>query len=321
MLLALIFWPSTFVLAGDARHGWLQTRDQNPFALATGLPLAPAVPAAGTWQFDTTFNIANTELAQTLGDSSLRFDAETHETRISAAYAFNERWSLRGSIGHLWIGAGFLDGPVERFHQVFGFDNGDRGLLDDQAPSIEVSRNGNPIYTLDRSHSSMAPLLLDLSRQWKVGARGLGGFVLGAKAPLGSRSTLSDSGSTDISLSAFTLLPIGTRWTVGARAGLLHQFDNQLLDDSAHAQVPFLGLLLRYQIDQQWSAWLQSDAHGPLFRDLPDLLDSVSNQLNFGFSRRLGERAELQMTMGEDLPALHASDIVLTFNLRVNTNQ
>ena len=305
--------------ADEPPTGWLQTRDQNPFSLATGLPLAPALPAAGNWQFDVTFNIANTELAQSRGDSSLRFDAETHETRFSAAYAFNERWSLRGSIGHLWIGAGFLDGPVERFHRIFGFDNGDRGLLGDPAPGIEVSRNNSPIYTLDRSQSSVAPLLLDLSRQWKLGDDGLGGIALGAKAPIGSRSALSDSGSADISLSAFALLPIGTRWTVGARAGLLHQFNNHLLGDSANAQVPFLGLMVRYRIGQQWSAWLQSDAHGALYRDLPDLLGSAGNQVNFGLGRRFGDRAELQVTMGEDLPALHASDIVLTFNLRVHS--
>ncbi|MEO7936753.1 MAG: hypothetical protein ABIR27_10895, partial [Dokdonella sp.] len=72
--------------ASESTPGWLQTRDQNPFALATGLPLAPSIPAAGRWQFDATFNVANTELEQSDSDSLLLFDAETHETRFSAAY-------------------------------------------------------------------------------------------------------------------------------------------------------------------------------------------------------------------------------------------
>ena len=78
----------------DTLPGWLQTRDSNPFALATGLPLAASMPLPGTWQIDTTLSIANTELRQFGDDSSLLFDAETHETRFSAAYAFDEHWNL-----------------------------------------------------------------------------------------------------------------------------------------------------------------------------------------------------------------------------------
>ncbi len=309
---------SESISAAEIQTGWLQTRDQNPFALATGLPLAPAIPPERGWQFDATLSIANTELQQFRGDSELLFDAETHESRFSVAYAFDDRWSLRASISHLWIGNGFLDGPVERFHRSFGFDNGDRGQLGSRAPAVSVHDGDNVLYSLDRSQSGIGPLLIDLSRSWKIADQGTAGITLGSKFSTGSRSHLSDSGSTDVSLAAFTLVPFGDRFVLAARAGVLFQNDNRLLDERARDQVPFASILLRYRLSENWSALLQSDAHGALYRDLPDFLGGASNQLNVGLSRRFGDHTEFQATLGEDLPALHTTDVVLAFNLRIH---
>lgn len=306
------------VQAAEPLPGWLAVRDTNPFVLASGLPIAPAMPSAGAWQFDTTFGIANTELQQARDDASLRFDAETHELRFSAAYAFNDDWSLRASIGHLWIGTGFLDGAVERFHRAFGFDNGDRGLLGTPSPLVEVRDGGALLYRLDRPQSGVGPLLLDLTRNWRIGDAARVGLGIGAKLPTGSSSRLSDSESTDVSLSAFSLLPLGERLTLGFRGGLLLQGHNRLLGDTARDAVPFASALLRYWLGRKWSAVLQSDAHGPLYRDLPEFLGAAGNQLNFGLIRRVGESGELQMTLGEDLPALRTTDIAVNLDLRIH---
>ncbi len=303
--------------ASEPMAAWLQTRDQNPFVLASGLPLAPSIPSAQRWQVDATFNIANTELEQFGGNSSLLFDAETHESRISAAYAFNDQWSLRASLGHLSVGDGFLDGPIERFHRTFGFDNGDRGRLGTSAPAIEVRGSGAAPYSLEHATSGVAPLLVDLTRRWTFDNQDMAGISLGTKFATGSVSRLTDSGSTDVSLSAFTLIQVGERTAFGARAGALLRTGNDLLDEHARSLVPFASILLRYRLGENWSALLQSDAHGALYRQLPDFLGSTSNQLNFGLSRRIGKRSEFQLTMAEDLPALHSSDVALTLNWRL----
>jgi hypothetical protein len=303
--------------AQESLPGWLQCRDANPFALATGLPLAPGVPRSGEWQFDTTLSVANTELQQFGSGSRLLFDAETHETRFSAAYAFNPHWSVRASLSQIWIGAGFLDRPVEGFHRTFGFDNGDRGQLDSLGPEIEVRRNNEILYRLDRIQSGAGPLLLDLTRNWRFGDNASAGITAGVKLPTGSRKHLSDSDSTDISFAAFVLLPFGERVTFGVRGGMLVQNNNRLLGDSARNAVPFASALLRYRLGQKWSAVLQSDAHGALYRDLPAFLGSAANQLNFGLARRLGEGGEFQVTLAEDLPALHTTDVAINMNLRL----
>lgn len=304
-------------LAAEISPGWLQTRDQNPFVLASGLPLAPSIPAAGNWQLDTTYTVANTELGQSNQSSSLTFDAETSEFRFSAAYAFNERWSLRGSISYLTIGDGYLDGAIEGYHRLFGFTNGDRGLLGTQAPAIRVDLDGETLYSLDRNRSGNGPLLLDLTRSWSIGKDYVAGISLGSKWPIGSTNNLTDTGSTDFSLSAFTVYNGGERLTFGARIGVLVQQDNDLLGATARTSVPFANLLFRARINENWSLVAQADAHDSLYKDLPKLL-KASNQFSLGFSRRIGESAELQGIFSEDIPRLHATDIAFGLNLRVN---
>jgi len=323
---ALRICLSTAVLAGTtlATHAqareiaatWLQQRDQNPFALASGLPLPPAIPSARGWQIDTSLSIANTELADARGNSLMLFDAETRETRISLAYAFDTGWSLRASLGHWWIGDGVLDSPVESFHRAFGFDNGDRGRLGTLAPVVHVERDGTRLYSLDRTGASVAPLLVDLTRHWQYDERHLLGVSLGAKFPLGDANRLADNGGIGISVSAFAMTHWGANTTFGARVGVLRQDDKDLLPGLARRHVPFASAVLRYRLGQRWSAVVQSDAHGALHRDLPDFF-GAANLLSIGVARRIGETAELAITLGEDLPALRTTDVVLGMNLRV----
>ena len=160
---------------------WLPTRDQNPFVLASGLPAPPLVPAAGDWMIDATLSIANTELAQTAHGSSLLFDAETRESRLGVAWAFDERWSLRASLAHLSIGDGFLDSAIEDFHHAFGLDNGDRDQLGTRAPTIVVRDDGRALYALDRSRAGLGPTLVDLTRAWRGPAGAQSGLSFGLK--------------------------------------------------------------------------------------------------------------------------------------------
>lgn len=308
------------LFAADVMPGWLQTRDQNPFVLASGLPLAPAVPPPGSWQLDTTWTVANTELAQAIPDSNMTFDAESDEFRFSAAYAFNDQWSLRGSVSYLSIGDGFLDSTIENYHRLFGFTNGDRGLLGTEAPFIQVDLDGETLYLLDRNQSGTGPLFMDLTRSWSYGDGKLAGITLGSKWPIGSTSKLTDTGSTDFSLSMFTQFDTGERLTLGARVGILVQPDNELLGAQSKTSVGFANLLLRVRLDQNWSFLAQYDAHEELYKNLPAFFQA-SGQASFGFSRRIGDSTELQAIFSEDVPRLHTTDIAFGFNLRVDLGQ
>ena len=101
---------------------------------------------------------------------------------------------------------------------------------------------------------------------------------------------------------------------------VLIQPDNDLLGAQARTSAGFANLLLRARINENWSMLVQADAHEALYKDLPAFF-KASNQFSFGFSRRIGDSAELQAIFSEDIPQLHTTDIAFGFNLRVNTGQ
>jgi hypothetical protein len=302
--------------AVEPAHEWLSVRDQNPFVLASGIPLAPVTASAGQWRVDTTFHIANTELQQSNQRSRVLFDAETRETRVNIAYGLNADWTARVSIGHWWIGDGILDSAIEEFHHVFGFTNGDRDLLGTQAPVIEVRDDEGLLYSLRDGRAAAAPMLIDFTRHWQNDSAHRSGVSFGAKLPVGSRSRLNDSGSIDFSLTAFTTLPIGQSATFAARAGVLYQSDNTLLGNYAEKHVVFASALLAYQLTPNWNVYAQLDAHDALYRKMPDFLGRA-NVLSVGLGRRIGNHAEAVVTLGEDAPATHTTDVVFGLQLRM----
>src|SRR4051812_15192065 len=196
---------------------WLPVRDQNPFVRGSGLPLPPQVPhEANSWDVGAYVAEGNSQLISATAGNVLVFAAETRETRITASYAFDEHWSLRASLGDVWIGSGFLDGPIRRFHNLIGAPQGYRGELAVHTPFIRFVHDGTIVYQLDHSGHDAGPVLADLTRTWSVSERQDYGITFGAKAPLGSSRHLSDTGGSGVSVSAFTDLALSERMQFGA---------------------------------------------------------------------------------------------------------
>lgn len=316
---------------GDARAAdpdWLPLRDQNPFVLGSGLPLLPQPVQPGRWSVDAIIVESNTQLISSengrfAGDPGMHavFGAETRESRISVGYAFDESWSAGASLGDEWIGVGFLDKPIQHFHELIGAPRGFRGgRLGAKPPVIRVSRDGTVLYSLDQPGQALAPLLLDLTRTWDVSPDARYGVSLGAKLPTGATNKLSDTGDSGISAAAFAdwtvhdLGPFG--WVhLGMRVGCLHSSGNDVLPTLANSSVPFGDVYARAPLIGKWSVQMQYDAHGALYRHVPIFL-GYAGVYTLGLAHPVGEHAELLFGIGEDIPVAHTQDASFLVALR-----
>lgn len=309
---------SADAVAADSE--WLPFRDQNPFVLGSGLPLLPQPIAAGRWAVDAGIVESNTQLISSENGrfpddpgKHVVFGAETRETRFSVGYAFDENWSARASLGDEWIGVGFLDKPIQRFHELIGAPHGFRGgRLGENPPIVRVTHDGSVLYQLDRSGQALAPMLVDVTRVWNPTADAHYGISLGAKLATGDSDKLSDAGDTGISAAAFgdwVVHDLGPfeRVDVGLRVGYLHNHGNDLLPALARSGVPFGDVYARAPLIGRWGVQLQYDAHGALYRNVPIFLGYAGN-LTIGLTHPLGERAELLLGIAEDIPVGHTQD-------------
>ena len=306
--------------ANAADSEWLPLRDQNPFVLGSGLPLLPQPMQPGSWSIDAGIIESNSQLISSengrLSDDPGKhvvFGAETRETRVTVGYAFDENWSVRASLGDEWIGVGFLDKPIQHFHKLIGAPRGFRGgRLGEKPPIIRVTADDSVLYLLDKPGQALAPLLFDVTRSWNASADAHYGVSLGAKVATGDTDKLSDTGDNGISASAFgdwTLHDLGPfdRVDFGLRVGYLHANGNDVLPSLARSGVPFGDFYARVPLIGQWSAQLQYDAHGALYRNVPIFLEYAGN-MTIGLTHPLGARAELLLGITEDIPVGHTQD-------------
>ena len=296
---------------------WLQTRDQNPFVLGSGLPLLPQpLQQAGAWSIDAQIDESNTQLISSEpgrfpGDPGMHvvFGAETRESRLTVGYALSADWTARASLGDEWIGVGFLDKFIQDFHRLVGAPQGFRGgRLGEKPPIIRVTDNGEVLYLLDHSGQALAPLLFDLTRTWSVSDQTHYGLSLGVKLPTGDTARLSDTGDTGVSISAFGDWIVHDNFQIGARVGYLHSNGNDVLPTLARSSVPYGDVYVRAPLIGNWSLQMQYDAHGELYADAPNFL-RYAGTYSFGLVRPIGTRSELTFGLTEDLPIDHTQDI------------
>ena len=290
--------------ARAAEAGWLQVRDQNPFALGAGIPLLPEGPLqTNEWHLDAYMAESNSQLPSSDAHTRVTYAAETRESRIAFAYAFDDEWSARVSLGAFWIGA----------------PQGDRGgRLGVRPPYVRVDHNGSTLFLLDTSHQGVAPLLADVTRTWSVSDETHLGISASSAIPLGDARYLDDLGATSVALSAFGDWRVNESLQTGARIGYLHLGGNDVLPSLARSNVPFGNVYVRLPLWSGWHAALQYDLHGALYRDAPNFLD-YAGVLSIGLTHALGARAQLQLAISEDVPIQHTQDVVLSVALRVHS--
>ena len=313
---SLVTCVSLYLLCGTARADdniWLPVRDQNPFVLGSGLPLLPQLaPAAGQWDVIASMTESNTQLWSTRSmapQTQVIFGAETRESRVTLNYAFDDAWSARASIGDEWIGVGFLDKPIRHFHSWIGAPHGYRGgRLGERPPVIRVIEDGQVLYALDKPGQGLAPLLLDVTREWHVSETMNYGISVGAKLPVGDTHRLSDVGDSGVSLAAFGEFAVFDDIKVGVRAGYLHSNGNDALPALARSSVEFGDISVRGPLLGRWNWVMQYDVHTALYQRVPQFL-GYAGVYTLGLARAVGEHSELVLGISEDLPMGHTQDV------------
>jgi len=316
--LALASTPAACLAAADDAV-WLPVRDQNPFALAAGLPLLPQpAPPPGDVGVEVMLAEANSQLKSFRRDPPMEvvFGAETRETRLVLTYALDADWTARASLGDEWIGVGFLDKPIQHFHDLIGAPQGYRGgRLGERPPVVRVVENGSVLYALDRPGQALAPLLLGLAREWAVSDSMRYGLSLDAKLATGSTRRLSDDGAYGVSLAAFGEFTVFDDVVLGARAGYLHSRGNDLLPGHARTSSEFFDVSARAPLFGRWSWVLQYDVHSALYAEVPQFL-GYAGVFTIGVARKLASHAELMFGVSEDVPIAHTQDVSFVAALR-----
>jgi hypothetical protein len=298
----------------------LPTVDQNPLISIYGLPLPhdARLPQAGSGGFTASLNLSNMIVIDASPDELLFMDGETHRVNLILDHGLSNDWSLRLQLPWIEHVPGFLDRPIDRFHEIFGLLEGERPTQPRDRLLFDIEREGERLLYIDSRRSGVGDLQIILNRQIHSNESVAWSLAAGVKAPIGDSAQLAGSGATDASFWTAAWWRIAETLEGSASVGLLFPGEGNILPQYQTDQVAFghAGL--------QWQAWrttmlkLQLDWHSRFYENLDTGFLSDVLQFSFGGAWRLTHNTTLDFSLTEDIKVDASPDANFNINLRLS---
>lgn len=297
----------------------LLTVDQNPLTAVYGLPLPQdaRLPAPGAGTVTASINLSNTLNIDASPEELLFMDGETHRFNLILDRGLNERWSLRLVLPWMEHGPGFLDRPIDRFHEIFDMPEGERSTQPRDRLRFAFQREGEQLLYIDSARSGAGDLRLILNRQLHRTEQAAYSLSGGVKAPSGDSGKLTGSGAADAAFWAAGHWQTGKSLESSASLGLLFPGKGEILARYQTQQVAFGHAGLQWKIRPEAAVKLQLDWHTNFYKNTDSAFLGDVLQLSFGGTWRLEQGMELDFALTEDIKVDASPDANFNISLRV----
>ncbi|VAW66522.1 hypothetical protein MNBD_GAMMA11-1235 [hydrothermal vent metagenome] len=290
------------------------TRDQSPFSLIYGLPLASSAQLLQKNQsrWISSLNISNTLNSQSGANDSLLIDVETAQLNLLFDYSFKADWMVRFQLPFIKHSGGVLDSAIDSYHQTFGFPEGLRPGVARNQININYSRDNIEQLNIDSQQQSVGDVSIQLAWQANSTRNRVTSYWLSLKLPTGDERKLTGSGATDIaawSSSSYRLSE--TRWLYG-QAGLLYMGNSDVLKLIQKNWAVFANAGIKFEPWQNIELKAQLDMHSAFYDTDIEFLGDVI-QLTFGGSYIINKSHKLDFAIAEDIKNNASPDV--NFNI------
>ena len=184
--------------------------DMTPIGGLIYVPLAPFEQPAGERSMAVNVTVASHSTVEERAGERLLIDGETVRVEATWRWSIGDSWSFDATVPWVSHASGGLDGLINRWHDVFGLPDGDRGQLPEDALAFVYAVNGSNLIERRRASSGPGDVRASMTRSLPVG----GPFRLVASAfiklPTGSAARLTGSDAIDGGIA------IGAEWRSGA---------------------------------------------------------------------------------------------------------
>ncbi len=311
-LCLLLCMPSTAV--SDP----LYVKNLSPYAATLGFPNLQSGQPLGKDQTKLSLHgqVANTSTDDTTTTESVLLDGETH--RVAARYqrGIGKEWQVTLEVPWVRHSGGFLDKPIEQWHDFWGLPNGNRDELPRNQLLYAYDSPGFD-YRYQDSQSGLGDTQISVQRSLYSKNRIFLSLHAGVELPTGNEDKLSGNGKADyfFGLNASGLhdeAKLNWHTQLGyLRAGELDSLAPIQKRDLWYASA---GLVCKAWPSVHLKAQLDSHA-APFDSQLPQLGDhAVLLSLGAGF--QIGEQLQLEVSFYEDIAVDTAPDFTVQAGLR-----
>lgn len=300
------------------------TFNRFQFAQIFGLPLLRSyeVLPDGARSSDFAFELMN-HLDVSTEDPNEQFinDGEVMHAMLVFRQGFSDdmEWALE--VPMLRHSGGVLDGTIDKFHDVFGFDRGTRARIEDDQIRYLYRRDGITEIDIDSSTGGLGDARIVLTRALG-NADGRGSSVSGLlKLPTGDPDKLTGSGAADVALWYTTGAQpqSGSRWSWLGTVGGIYTGRGDVLEEYRRRGAAFGS----YALGWRWTDTLQLKGqlyvHTALYRDVEAIpLQEVAVMAVVGGAWQMTPTTTLDIGLAEDLNEGASADVSLHLAIRRN---
>lgn len=310
--LALLFFTSHNSFAEHPSP--LLTRNESPFSIIYGLPLASSANLLSNndSRWISSFNFSNTINAQSNSNDYLFIDVETWHVNFLYDYAFKENWMFRLQLPYIVHSGGILDSPIDSYHQALSLPENIRpDFLHDQI-NINLNHNNSALTDINSRQQSLGDISLQLAWQAERSEQHALSYWFSLKLPTGNEDKLTGSGATDIALWASMDKGLtDTRWLYG-QAGLLYMSDSTTFKNLQNNLALFGNAGIKFQPSKDIEIKTQLDFHSAFYDSDLEFLSHVI-QLTFGGTYNINKKNKLDFAVVEDI--LNSASPDVSFNV------
>jgi hypothetical protein len=267
-------------------------------------------------------DVSNHADADETPDESVTLDGESYRLTLASRLALGERIALGIDVPLVWHSGGFLDGPIERWHDFWGLSNARRSGPRDQLAIRYANVNGDAV-DLRSPDGGLGDVQVFAALQLGGAAthpgRGLG-LRAGIKLPTGDAGRLLGSGAFDTWFEGNAVLCCAfgpDRLRLSASAGLLIPGKGDLLPDIQRDVVGFGGLGAGLSLGRRFELLAQLHAQSAYYNSSLEPLGGHSVQLVLGGRYTLeGAQSYLGFALVEDLFGNATTDVAFQVSMQ-----
>jgi Protein of unknown function (DUF3187) len=319
-------WFAALLLpcAATGEEPWPSIRNHNPFLQIFGLPAFEAGTPLhdGETGYSFSLDVANHADTSSAPTESAVLDGESHYLTLAARHGVSDRLVLGVDVPFVSHSGGFLDAPIENWHDLWGLSNSQRSGPRDQL-TFRYASPGLASFELDSSSRGLGDIRLNASfRLWgeETAATRQFGLQAGLKLPTGDASELLGSGAVDYSLAFYASdanLFARPRIGLAASAGMLFLGSGEVLPEIQRDTVGFGGLGAAWHASDNLDVTAALYAQGAYYRSELNEIGGNSIQLSVGGLYQLPWKStSLSVVIIEDLFGNATTDFAFRVGVR-----
>ncbi len=258
----------------------LGTTNQSTLARNFALPVVGQAAPVSEGRWTASIDLTSEFVDEDEAGEVLRLDGETARFGLRFEQALGARADWNIDVPLLHTGGGFLDGPIEGWHDVFGLPQGGREESARNRYRYRYVQDGQTRLDAESGGTHLGDVQVGAGLR-VFDAAMLRGMI---KLPTGDEDELA-GGNLGAAIWADLPLPFeaGSRFGGFASLGLSVNDKSDVLEDQQNTVVPFGAAGLDVRLLPSLQALVQLYAHGPLYDDSDiNALESAGLQLSIG---------------------------------------